>query len=147
MSNLFKKANKIQPAQTQRQEREPSKLFINLGFEKQYGEEIRFVNIPLVLTADQIQQGIDNLQKSVSANSPDEWREFIADRLLLAKDVQSLFEQMDEGTQLVNTDIPEYHELGYLSGLQVQFVHRKDKEQIEFKDVDAKDRRKAFMRK
>lgn len=147
MSNLFKKANKTQPVQQARQEREPSKLFINLGFEKQYGEEVRFVNIPLVLTADQIQQGIENLQKSVGANSPDEWREFVADRLLLAKDVQSLFEQMDGGTQLVNTDIPEDHELGYLSGLQIQFVHRKDKEQIEFKDVDAKDRRKAFMRK
>lgn len=124
---IFPKKSATVTAKTT-EERKQSEFFINLGFRKTYGEGEdaveRFVNIPLFITADNIQQGIERVSKNCSKNSPEEWLEFIQDQILLGEDIVALFSEVPEGQSIVNKEIPEDHELGYLANLEVQFVHK-----------------------
>lgn len=132
-------------------EKKISEFYINLGFRKVYGEGDdaveRFVNIPLFITADNIDQGIERVRKNCSKNSPEEWLEFIEDQIMLGEDIKTLFAEIPEGNNAVNKDIPEDHDLAYLADLEVQFVHKDmHKEDVVTSPKDASERRKGFKR-
>lgn len=149
MSLFDKVAQKSAVVAKSTEERKPSEFFINLGFKKVYGEGEdaveRFVQIPLFITADNIQQGIERTRKNCSANSPEEWLEFIQDQITLGEDLVALFSEIGEGQSIVNKDIPEDHELSYFANLQVQFVHKDmHKAPVVSKPTDVKARRASF---
>ena len=132
-------------------EKKISEFYINLGFRKVYGEGDdaveRFVNIPLFITADNIDQGIERARKNCSKNSPDDWVEFIEDQIMLGEDIKALFAEIPEGNNAVNKDIPEDHALSYLADLEVQFVHKDmNSKEIATLPKDASERRKGFKR-
>lgn len=145
------KTNSVTVTKVENAERKISEFYINLGFRKVYGEGDeaveRFVNIPLFITADNIDQGIERVRKNCSKNSPEDWLEFIEDQIMLGEDIKALFAEIPEGTNAVNKDIPEEHDLSYLADLEVQFVH-KDIHQKDLVDVpkDVNERRKGFKR-
>ena len=146
--SLFNKPNKPAVTPKPETERKPSEFFINIGFAKQYGDQQRFVNIPVVITADTIREGIERVQKACGVNSPDDWVEFTEDRMMLGEDIINLFSEIPEGNQIVNKDIPSDHELAYLQDLEVQFVHKDmHKAPAVVKPADVKERRAGFGRK
>lgn len=147
--NAFTKRQQTQQAPVPAvEERQPSEYFINIGFTVTNGETERFVNIPVVITADNIDKGIELVRKSCGTNAPDEWKQFTEQRILLGEDIKDLFSQLEAGTQIVNKDIPEDNELAYLRDLEVQFVHRNlNKETVVVNKDDKKALRASFGRK
>lgn len=131
-----------------KQERTPSEFFINVGFRKMYEDQERFVQIPVVITADNIQKGIESVQKLAGKNSPDDWLEFIDDRVMLGEDIIALFSELGEGNSVVNKEIPDDHDLAYLQDLEIQFIHRDMSEKTYQPATKASiaERRKAFKR-
>lgn len=131
-----------------KQERNQSEFFINVGFRKMYEDQERFVQIPVVITADNIQKGIESVQKLVGKNSPDDWLEFIDDRVMLGEDIIALFSELGEGNSVVNKEIPDNHDLAYLQDLEIQFIHRDMSEKTYQPATKASvaERRKAFKR-
>lgn len=131
MSNLKAKlaAKKATQAQT---EREPSELFINLGLPIEIeGKEV-FVNLPLTLTADRLEDVIEKQVKLINPNSPNSWVELIEGRILIAEAVKTLFSKLEAGESVNNKEIdPENEDFGFLSDLQVQFTRRKEQVEVE----------------
>lgn len=144
MSTLFNKSTTVTKT-TETAKKEPSEFFINIGFTKVYGDTERFINIPVVITADNIQAGIEKVQKSCSQNSPDDWKEFTEDRMVLGQDIVQLFSEIPVGQMITNMDIPDDHNLSYLKNLEVQFVHRDtNKAPVVEQPKDVVERRKSF---
>lgn len=148
LSNRSTSLVKVAEEAAKQQERAPSEFFINIGFRKMYDDQERFVQIPVVITADNIRKGIESVQKHAGKNSPDDWLEFIDDRVMLGEDIVALFSELDEGSSVVNKEIPDTHELAYLQDLEVQFIHRDMSEKTYQPATKASvaDRRKAFKR-
>lgn len=92
-----------------------------------------------------LEQG--NVFRPCGQNSPEEWKQFTAMRVMLGEDIKSVFEQLEEGTQIVNKDIPENDPLAYLQDLEVQFVRRNmHKETVEL-STENKEEMRSFLRK
>lgn len=134
LRSRLNKANQTTNAQTTT--REPSKLFINLGITIDINGKDTFVNLPLTLTADRIADVIEQQAKSINNNSPTEWVELVEGRIALAEAVQAVFNKLPEGESVHLDEIdPDNPEFGFLRNLEVQFVHRKEKETVEHPEV------------
>lgn len=118
------KATETQPTQ--------SELFINLGFTIEIEGEPTFVNLPLTLTADRLDEVIERQTKSISVNSPNSWVELVEGRIALAEAVQALFNKLETGESVKADEIdPNNSDFGFLSGLEIQFTRRAPREEVE----------------
>ena len=106
-----------------------AKMFINIGFPVEIQGEQQFVELPLSLTADNLDKAIETVRKRMSSNTPDNVVEIFEGKIAIAEAVQALFNVLPEGDEVLASDInPESEDFGFLSNLQVRFYHAKEKE-------------------
>lgn len=142
---IFKKtttANKS--AETEKQQ---NQLFINLGLPVEINGEQHFINLPLSLTADNLDKAIESVKGRISKNTPTDMIEIFEGKVAIAEAVQALFEQMEEGQAVSANEIdPENDEFGFLANLEVQFFKAEPKVEVDTGNAKADIRKKLFKR-
>ena len=143
---IFKKTTTANVKATE--EKQQNLLFINLGLPVKIieGEE-HFINLPLSLTADNLDKAIESVKGRISKNTPADMIEIFEGKIAIAEAVQALFQEMEDGESVSAKDIdPENDEFGFLSNIEVQFVKVLPKEAVDTSNAKADIRSKLFKR-
>lgn len=106
------------------EERAPRKLWINLGIPVTLGEKQTFINLPLVLTADDLESAIERETKKLKNSSTDEFTAIQEGKILIANQVQELFAKLQDGQSILASEA----EQELVKRLQIQFYKAGDKE-------------------
>lgn len=140
----FKKVTTTKPAT---EEKQVNQLFINLGLPITIGEEEHFINLPLSLTADNLDKAIESVKGRIGKNTPADMVEIFEGKIAIAEAVQSLFEAMEEGQAVSAKEInPEDDSFGFLANIEVQFFKAEPKVEIDTGNAKADIRKKLFKR-
>lgn len=130
--SIITKLNRQAQKQTNEKEQIISDLFINIGIPVVIDDKNTFVNIPLTLTADRLEEVLEKQAKLIGANSPNSWVELIEGRIALGEAVMKLFNAMDKGQSVTASDIdPDNPDFGFLANLEIQFAKRPETEERE----------------
>lgn len=121
---IFTKANK-------EGEKKERKLFINLGLQANIEGEVTFINIPLTLTADDITQQLEREMKKGRQANTEKFKAIQKGKIHLGNLVEQLFNSMDDGVQVLASDLATDENFKLLSKLQVQFVKAGQKKDLE----------------
>ena len=143
---IFKKTTTANVKATE--EKQQNLLFINLGLPVKIieGEE-HFINLPLSLTADNLDKAIESVKGRIGKNTPAEMVEIFEGKIAIAEAVQALFQELGDGESVSAKDIdPENNEFGFLSNIEVQFVKVLPKEAVDTSNAKADIRSKLFKR-
>lgn len=137
-TNIFPKQAKKEQAETKQQ----NKLFVNVGIPVEIDGQQVFIDLPLSITADNIDKAIETVQKRINEKTPSNIVEVMEGKVVIAEAVQSLFNAMEEGQEVLSTDIDNNNEhFGCLNQLQVRFYKAKDK------SVDTTDSKQSIRNK
>lgn len=128
------KANKsvFSTMKNKEEDKVPNKLFINLGIpvliaDSETGEETEtFINLPLTLTADSLEDVIANEQHKLNRSNSEKFQAIQTGKIVLAELVKELFERLEPGQSMTTADCAESEEFVTLSNLQIQFYHSQD---------------------
>lgn len=122
-------------------------LFINLGLPVQINNEEHFINLPLSLTADNLDKAIESVKGRISKNTPSEMIEVFEGKIAIAEAVQALFKAMADGQAVNSKEIdPEDENFGFLSHLEVQFYKAEPKSEVDTSNAKSDIRNKLFRR-
>lgn len=120
------------------EEKQQNQLFINLGLPVEIEGEQHFINLPLSLTADNLNKAIESVKGRIGKNTPTDMVEIFEGKIAIAEAVQALFEQMDEGQAVSAKDIdPDNDEFGFLSSIEVQFFKAEPKGEVDTSSAKA----------
>lgn len=129
------------------EEKQQNLLFINLGLPVTIGEEEHFINLPLSLTADNLDKAIESVKGRIGKNTPAEMVEIFEGKIAIAEAVQALFEQIEAGQAVSANEIdPENDEFGFLANIEVQFFKAEPKSEVDTGNAKADIRKKLFKR-
>lgn len=132
MSIITKLNRQAQQTNKENKEQVISDLFINIGIPVVIDDKDTFVNIPLTLTADRLEEILEKQAKLIGANSPDSWVELVEGRIALGEAVMKLFNALDKGQAVTASEIdPENPDFGFLANLEIQFAKRSETEERE----------------
>lgn len=141
---IFKK---VTTAKSATEEKQANQLFINLGLPVTIGKEEHFINLPLSLTADNLDKAIESVKGRIGKNTPAEMVEIFEGKIAIAEAVQALFEAMAEGQAVSAKDInPEDDNFGFLANIEVQFFKAEPKGEVDTGNAKADIRKKLFKR-
>ena len=144
-NTIFKKTTTANVKATE--EKQQNLLFINLGLPVKIEGEEHFINLPLSLTADNLDKAIESVKGRIGKNTPAEMIEVFEGKIAIAEAVQALFQEMEDGESVSAKDIdPENDEFGFLSNIEVQFVKVLPKEAVDTSSAKADIRSKLFKR-
>ena len=142
---IFKKTTTANVKATE--EKQQNLLFINLGLPVEIAGEQHFINLPLSLTADNLDKAIESVKGRIGKNTPPEMIEIFEGKIAIAEAVQALFQEMEDGESVSAKDIdPENDEFGFLSDIEVQFFKAEPKEAVDTSNAKADIRSKLFKR-
>lgn len=144
MSKLtFKKTTTVKATEDKQQ----NVLFINLGLPVTIGDEEHFINLPLSLTADNLNKAIESVKGRIGKNTPAEMVEVFEGKIAIAEAVQSLFGAMADGQAVNSKEIdPEDESFGFLANMEIQFFKAEPKGEIDTGNAKADIRSKLFRR-
>lgn len=145
-NTIFKKTTTANVKATE--EKQQNLLFINLGLPVKIieGEE-HFINLPLSLTADNLDKAIESVKGRIGKNTPAEMIEIFEGKIAIAEAVQALFQKMEDGESVSAKDIdPEDDKFGFLSDIEVRFFKVLPKEAVDTSNAKADIRSKLFKR-
>lgn len=130
MSLKFRKpVNNTSATNTEKQQ---NQLYINLGFEIEIEGEMQFVNLPLSLTADNLDKAIESVRGRINKNTPSHMVEVLEGKCAIAEAVKALFKEVEEGQSVKASDIdPDDEAFGFLAGLEIQFFRAETKQAID----------------
>lgn len=139
----FKKTTTVKATE----EKVQNVLFINLGLPVTIGDEEHFINLPLSLTADNLDKAIESVKGRIGKNTPAEMVEVFEGKIAIAEAVQSLFGAMEDGQAVNSKEIdPEDDTFGFLSNIEVQFYKAEPKGEVDTGNAKADIRKKLFKR-
>lgn len=144
MSKLtFKKTTTVKATE----EKQQNVLFINLGLPVEINGEEHFINLPLSLTADNLDKAIESVKGRIGKNTPAEMVEVFEGKIAIAEAVQALFGAMADGQAVNSKEIdPEDESFGFLSNIEVQFYKAEPKTEVDTGNAKADIRKKLFKR-
>lgn len=112
----------------QTETKQQNKLFINVGIPVNIDGQSVFIDLPLSITADNIEKAIETVQKRINDKTPSNIIEVMEGKVVIAEAVQALFSVMEEGQEVLSTEIDSNNEdFGCLNQLQVRFFKAKEK--------------------
>ena len=142
---IFKKTTTANVKATE--EKQQNLLFINLGLPVKIEGEEHFINLPLSLTADNLDKAIESVKGRIGNNTPPEMIEIFEGKIAIAEAVQALFQELGDGESVSAKDIdPENDEFGFLSNIEVHFFKALPKEEVDTSSAKADIRSKLFKR-
>ena len=144
MSKLtFKKTTTVKATE----EKVQNVLFINLGLPVEIDGEEHFINLPLSLTADNLDKAIESVKNRIGKNTPADMVEIFEGKIAIAEAVQSLFGAMQDGQAVNAKDIdPEDENFGFLANMEIQFFKAEPKAEVDTGNAKADIRKKLFKR-
>lgn len=80
---------------------EPRKLWINIGIPVKLGEKDTFINLPLALSADDLDNAIERETKKLKNSNSDEFTAIQEGKLLIADAVKKVFLGLKEGESIL----------------------------------------------
>lgn len=122
-------------------------MYINLGLPVEINGEQHFINLPLSLTADNLDKAIESVKNRIGKNTPPEMVEVFEGKIAIAEAVQALFNAMADGQAVNSKEIdPEDDTFGFLANLEVQFFKAEPKAEVDTSTAKSDIRSKLFRR-
>lgn len=143
--SIFTKGT-VQAKSTETTEKQKAQLYINLGFPVTVGDKEVFIELPLSLTADNLDKAIQTVKNNIKPTSPESIVEILQGKIAIAEAVQAVFKAIPEGEEIIQDHIdPDNEQFGFLSGLKVRFyrAHSEEKVDTSTKKVSMIDKFKA----